>query len=466
MLYGSLYKVFVKLSNQKFIEKNNYNELTIPKIFVKILLKKEKGNSKNYFNSENSDLLIKEYQDYNLSKINLQKSKEIKHFSITKNNINNLDCSLPKINSKKKKLALIKKIENRKIKEKKYFLFQKSDTISTNITNRIFKNKNFKNIRKLKIQKINDNNRYNNDSSYNDNPRKTKMCNLKYKINHNNFFIYKDLESKLIEKNNSKETEKNKDDSSNILNRNVISLENLDNKGARINLIERNKTKNVSKLYSLRDKNKLRLSKILIKEKDIELSAIKKRKSSNLFNLKKNFLLNENISSSKTFTKLEDIDKILSKKEIKYSLNKNLFCSNDIYYFKCKMYKNQLKEYFSHRINWTLISKNNINGENITINFEWKYYSNKINYKEYKYDPALPLKKLKMVNLFEKNDEVGNKKHMFINLINYCDKENINVFEIVPFTMIISNSNNIQNNLNKIEKIINFVGNNKKNKKI
>ena len=46
------------------------------------------------------------------------------------------------------------------------------------------------------------------------------------------------------------------------------------------------------------------------------------------------------------------------------------------------MYRNQLKEYFTHRINWKNISKNNDN----TINFEWKYYSNKINYKEYKYD--------------------------------------------------------------------------------
>ena len=53
---------------------------------------------------------------------------------------------------------------------------------------------------------------------------------------------------------------------------------------------------------------------------------------------------------------------------------------------------------------------------------------------------------------------------MFINLINYCDKENINVFEIVPFTMIINNSNSIENTLEKIEKVMNFVEKNKKNK--
>ena len=461
MLYGSLYKVFLKLSKQRYLNKNNYNELTIPKIFVKILLNKEKGNSKNYFNIDNSELLIKEYKDFNLSKMNLVKSKENKHFSITKNHTNKLDYSLPKIKSKKN-LFLIKKLENGLIKEKNEFIIQNSDVMQANIINRISENKNIKNIRKIKIQKINDNNRSINNSSYNDDPRKSKMCNLKYKINYNNFFEYRDIDCKLPEQENSIKIEKNEDSSNFLKNRNVISLEK---RKASMNLKERNKAKMISKLYSLKDKNKLKLSKIITTEKDNESSAIKKKKSINLFNLKKKFLLNENISSSKTFKKLEDINKILCKKEIKYTLNKNLFSSNNIYYFKCKMYKNQLKEYFSHRINWTFIPNNNNNNENITINFEWKYYSNKINYKEYKYDPVLPLKKLKMVNLFEKNDEVGNKKHMFINLMNYCDKENINVFEIVPFTMIISNSNNIQNTLNKIEKVINFVENNKKNKK-
>ena len=144
-----------------------------------------------------------------------------------------------------------------------------------------------------------------------------------------------------------------------------------------------------------------------------------------------------------------------------------MFQNNDIFYFKCKMYKNQLKEYFSHRINWELIKNNNNennNNNNIIINFEWKYYSNKLNYKEYKYDPTIPVKKLKMVNLFERNYEIGNKKYMFINLINYCDKKNINVFELVPFTMIINNSYNIQNTFNKIEKIMNLVKNSKNKK--
>ena len=48
-----------------------------------------------------------------------------------------------------------------------------------------------------------------------------------------------------------------------------------------------------------------------------------------------------------------------------------------------------------------------------------------------------------MVNLFERNNEIGNKKNMFINFITYCDKININAFQYVPLTITISNSNNI-----------------------
>ena len=39
MIYGSLYKVFLNLSSQK---NENKNELTIPKIYVKLLMNKDK----------------------------------------------------------------------------------------------------------------------------------------------------------------------------------------------------------------------------------------------------------------------------------------------------------------------------------------------------------------------------------------------------------------------------------------
>ena len=35
---------------------------------------------------------------------------------------------------------------------------------------------------------------------------------------------------------------------------------------------------------------------------------------------------------------------------------------------------------------------------------------------------------------------------MFINLFNYCEKNNINVFKYVPFTILVSSTNNNENN--------------------
>ena len=40
-----------------------------------------------------------------------------------------------------------------------------------------------------------------------------------------------------------------------------------------------------------------------------------------------------------------------------------------------------------------------------------------------------------MINLFEHNYELGNKKNLFLNLIKYCEKINVNVFDLIPFTI-------------------------------
>ena len=474
MLYGSLYKVFLKLSNHKKINKNKYNELTIPKIFVKILLNKERKNMKNYFKIEDdSDYLMKEYHELNFFKVNTTKAKDNRQYnSLIKNHyMSNLDFSLPKIKFKKDIPLIIHKKESSKSKEKNDFIIsdilkqiKNNNESSVNTSNKFYKNQNVNNIRKIKIQRINDCNKNNNDeSSLNNDNKKEKICNLKYRIKFNKIFEYRDLENNY--ENQNFENELKDDINQTILNpkdnkKNIISPIN---KNRVLNNMERNKDNKIfSKINSLKDKNKIKLSKIIIKEKekDNDYFNIKSKKSFN-FKKQKTEFLTISTMNFKNYSKIEDIDKILSKKEVKYILFKNLFSSDDIFYFKCKMYKNQLTEYFSHRINWDLITNNNENNAN--INFEWKYYSNKLNYKEYKYDPSLPLKKLKIVNLFERNYEIGNKKHMFINLINYCDKKNINVFELVPFTMIINNSYNLQNTFNKIEKIMNLVKNNKYN---
>ena len=428
MLYGSLYKVFLKLSKQKNNNNNKkeYNELTIPKIFVKILLNNERKRTKNFFKLEvdNTDNYIKELKEFDINNIKNNKEKE-NHNSLIKNHsiINKLDYTLPKIRFKKS-LDLKLKKENSKNKEKSDILKQIKSYEKSNINN----------FRKTIFKKFNENNINN---SNNNNNKEVKICNLKYKVKLNNFFEYKELESEIFDRDKELEKDNKTKIENYTYNKNIMNIRDKNNI---LKYIERNKKKSFLKIYSPENKiNILKINKKSIFEKQ-----------------KDELIITNNIH--KKYSKLEDINEILSKKEINYLLNKNNLINNDIYYYKLgKMYRNQLKEYFSHRINWCLISNNS----NETINFEWKYFSNKINYKEYKYDSTIPIKKLKMINLFEKNYEIGNKKYMFLNLIKYCDKENINVFEIVPFTIIINNSNNIDDSLDKIKKIMNLIEKNK-----
>ena len=156
----------------------------------------------------------------------------------------------------------------------------------------------------------------------------------------------------------------------------------------------------------------------------------------------------------------EEILSLFSDYIIGYTLlNNNILNTNEKFYFNInKKYRNQLVKYMEHRINWEYYDiKESKNIENGVINFEWKYYSNKVNFKKYKYEQNTSLKKLKIINLFEKNYEIGNKKNMFINLISYCDEIGYNIFDIVPFTIILSNTKFIKLSFNSLKELMDFI---------
>ena len=54
---------------------------------------------------------------------------------------------------------------------------------------------------------------------------------------------------------------------------------------------------------------------------------------------------------------------------------------------------------------------------------------------------------------------------MFINLISYCDKIKYNIFEIVPFTIILSNTKDLETATKSLKEIIDFLENNKNTEK-
>ena len=172
----------------------------------------------------------------------------------------------------------------------------------------------------------------------------------------------------------------------------------------------------------------------------------------------KSLIIKKTNSLKNSFNEIKSIKLYTSNKLIEFPLyKKHPILKENYYYSLNKMYANQLKTYMSHRLNWKYTKSNYVN-ENININFSWHYYTNRIFFKKCVFDSNVPLKKLKMVNLFEKNYELGNKKYMFLNLINYCDKININVFEIVPFTIIINNTKeNCEHYLTTFKEILNLI---------
>jgi len=210
-------------------------------------------------------------------------------------------------------------------------------------------------------------------------------------------------------------------------------------------------TKSNSSAYSNMKKNN---STALTKKK---LMIKKKETKPNLFSNTKNFY--------KQYISEKIIDKLFSKEMIISDFDRR-FSAYDLYYYKLnKMYCDQISLYMNHRINWELVENDEFDDsyseQRQLINFEWRYYPNKLYYKKYKYNTSTPIKKLCAINLFEKNYEVGNKKKMFIHLINYCDKVNLNVFNYIPFTVIINNTKYLDDELQAFREIMSLVDANK-----
>ena len=465
MLNSILYSAFLKIHKENRQNNYIYSDYKFPKKLIEQKAKEEKQKPFLYGNV------------FNLDKIHLlQKSKTTKM---------------------KETKEIFKKINNQRNKEnklntiKKYNIIHKTDLSATSILpivnsdkNRNFwiKDTNIKlSIKKFNIEKIKD---------YHLTPRNQKSCLLDEEVMKKISDMKKKLNKQLnstinfhILKINSPDKPLQKSMTSTIFN-----LENFSNFLY---------NKRFQKIIRLNHKNKTKatLQKSNEDEKNSKI-FLKKIKSKLKSDLIKNESKNKKINLSSSFPKYSDfrpklypmiqIDNFREKyisinelnnqlnkqdedTEIKMPLYKNMFSSNnnDIYYYAVnKMYSSQIKEYMKHRINWEFVSSNNLD-KNITINFSWRYYSNKINYKKFQYNPELlnnnscSLKKLRMVNLFERNYEVGNKKNMFLNLINYCDKQNINVFSIVPFTVIINNTPEVGYALEALKEIISFVNKNK-----
>ena len=490
-----------RLLNEQ-INKKNINELLINRHF----------NNKNFFETKNPNFYLANQKYKSLEKNNYDSEN------------NKYNSALPKILEKKTLLNLRYKQDPRNYEKyknlgKELINIQSKNNKSNIQTESLIQNKNGNKIYKTSKENSNKNKNINNNNSNESNSNKTKNLhcqNMTFVGPFSSSFLSKNnekinnLEEILLneQRTNNNKNKKNQNNNNNLdknilvnINNNIDIFEYIKNKNNTSwnkNIEKYNTIKNIdlyesncynnNEIIEQKNSNEKTLKNNQIFEKDNE-----KNKSLKRIFLKKNFKRQINIKPFKYFNSLssslgkinnseflskilpmsllldfkhkytppEEIRKKISKNIIYFPLISNI-CQNNskdiYYYFINRMYRNQLIEYMKHRTNWELASNN---GDQKNINFVWKYMSNRINFKNFKYESNKPCKKLRMVNLFERNYEVGNKKNMFINLINYCDKININVFNLVPFTIIINNTKDVDFCLEAIYELLYFVNKNR-----
>ena len=197
--------------------------------------------------------------------------------------------------------------------------------------------------------------------------------------------------------------------------------------------------KDISKSINMNIKNRIRN---LCISRDGIPSVKTKNKTKNLnntainkFEFKKKELLNLNMKTLPTPI-------LITPTKEHYTFN----------FYVNKTYRKQIPLYMKHRINWNFV-KNKDEGYSL----RWKYYPGRVNYKAYQYSPNTPIDKLKMISVFERYRNVGNKENFFINFIKYCSKNQINPFEYIPFTIILNKSFIYEKSLKNLEEINNKI---------
>ena len=91
--------------------------------------------------------------------------------------------------------------------------------------------------------------------------------------------------------------------------------------------------------------------------------------------------------------------------------------------------KNSLK----HRVNWREAQMNVTS----LYNFKWQAFTMCIDYNRLSSVESIP----QMVNHFEYHSSISNKSNMFLNLFQYCESNNINIWKFVPLTIFLSRNN-------------------------
>ena len=257
-------------------------------------------------------------------------------------------------------------------------------------------------------------------------------------------------------------------------NKNIFNLKtkNIENKKINdihdINSVSRIHIRNLELVKKLSEK-----IRDLRRKKMLELSMKRKTPMERFNNLKRLF-------KNKGITPLQiehkKIELLNETDKDKKSYNDKIYYYEIIYFGnssqvieQCLKRRKQWKKYeriidedkyncIPKHLNLTNINNCSNNENNSLPNFIWSHSSNRINFTEFsKFRPTF-IKK--MTNHFEYHREISNKLNLFLNMMNFCEANNLELFSLVPLTFPIKyDSNNfihekicflnIFNNINK-----------------
>ena len=465
-------KIKNKIENNKLNEKNvnninkDNNNLFINKDNNNLLINKERSNSIKYNNniitkkdnnSSNDEIDIK--KSYNNLRTKSNKFNKIKNLKIFVNTSNNLkDIEKPKFNKNMKKMKINKSAKTPK---------------------NIFKTK----IINLANHK-NDNNQLNKSDNIDNNILKKNnsgVISKKHYIKSNSlekFLNTKDKKFYEAKKNifNLTKNQKRNPSSNFLLVQNSINSNNYNNKKKVKRGIKENKSCDLFfkkensvdngkiniRIINNNDEKTIMINKSFKKNffKNLKLRKFKKHKSQDLNS--KNTLNSLVISQNdiKNFAKKKENktpEKISQKiiKTFKKEANNNNNANNN----------NDSKKYTYNILpgnNGKLIEKCLLNRDNWEIakedkknycNFIWTPLSGQINYYIHS-----TVENAQFVNHFEYHSELTNKSKTFINLIRYCEFNEINLFSFYPMTIIIVlNSNSFNSQIESFKKLYNDI---------
>ena len=128
-------------------------------------------------------------------------------------------------------------------------------------------------------------------------------------------------------------------------------------------------------------------------------------------------------------------DKILMEENKPHNNTPRQRTTNNEIHYIYKVYPQNcgwlIKECLSHRLNWR--EMNSIDCEN-NFNFKWRDVANESDFLNLSYE------KNQMYNHFEFHNCLCNKYKMFLNFSKYCEKNTIEVFKYIPFTIVFDSS--------------------------